>query len=677
MPVPVMDILDVNLGQPAKIKLGISVRSGTVPLDQCKFNVYIVKDEKDKTQDELHKSVSPQVTGNSSSQQTGTADVELPKVADDEPNYCVRWTVDYKGTEIPQTEQWIVWPAALKIVAKTDDGSKPFSNVPFDISQRSQTSQEAARSTYATNGEGVVDNIPLKPEAFSIALPRGFEDQKKDPGKGRVREYHLKHTFEAEFVSPSAPTNPTEIKQWVNLDPDSKLPQNGHTVKVTVGAKEMKGNRGDVIYIQAKFGMESKRSNPQPELKGAADITSSTEGTATVYKGKVTLGDKGAPASFTLELGVAGKDTCEVKIGATDACQDATIKFENRRKIYYQVTRPDSLAAPDMTLATNALKEVGIDIEEYTVDGATLPENTPANAWFDASMFESGKTGKALVIGTHNIGAFKGKFRKLKSPALHVILCHHQLDADSEMDQTITFDANDKVKWPPGSGTDVPGWRMPASQTGNGNALFFPKDLRNGTDAVKGITWKCREDVSKSGSIPKDHIVIDQATHGNYVHIKLPDDAAALINSGKTLSVRVRVAYAEGWYNGWCTGTGRHNVVKAGRPDRDINGTIVHELGHALNQSANNASLFPGLTAPPHDRYYTNNRGHQGNHCANGIDEATYTDVSKKLDTSDAGGKCTCIMYGAGTDLRNSNIAFCSKCQPYAIAVEITEVSTP
>ena len=60
------------------------------------------------------------------------------------------------------------------------------------------------------------------------------------------------------------------------------------------------------------------------------------------------LTDDGGMATFTVELGLAGGDTCEVRLSSVkDTFDDghvAPVKIQNWRRIWYQLRYPDTMA---------------------------------------------------------------------------------------------------------------------------------------------------------------------------------------------------------------------------------------------------------------------------------------------------------------------------------------------
>jgi hypothetical protein len=605
------------------------------------------------------------------------------RVGDDLDSYDVTFKVEVtppgKSSYSQQgQDQVCVWPKTVKLTFTSDDGNS-HKNAAFKIVQAGKTETYTARDG---KWEGTV---PFG--AYTVEEAPAYKIVQRTKDKGRARSYKVQKTYEVGFLSPDPADATKPIVQFVNLEAAtggwSRDAPNGNKVVFKVEAKDDHtrpdtdkiGAEGDPIFVQVTFGGESKRNDPKPQLMSAGVEGLVEEDSGKKFKGKVKLGAD-RTAQFTVDLGIAGGNTCKVKIGPTDACNGPELKFENWRKLFTQVTKAKGTATPGRAAAETAFEGVKIKfVDDVTVEMEDA--DIPAGAWVDGAVIASGAPAKVLVVGTHNVDQFKTKYLKNKLPALHIVLCHYQLDAkDTVYDGTLTLNGTHQLAWPPGGSTNVPGIKIPDTQVAPSNVLFFSKDLRDGSAAIKLCKWTSDADGTKTGPVPADHIVIDQVASGNFVHVKLPAAAAAVIAGGSTVSLAIKVAYAKGWYNGWCTAAGRHNVVKIGRPDTDICGTIVHECGHALQQAAQTAASFPGLAAPPHGRFYTNSRGHQGGHCADGIDDAYYNDNSKKMDTSYASGLCTCVMYGAGTTLRNSNIHFCDKCTPYVNAVAVSSVST-
>jgi hypothetical protein len=620
---------------------------------------------------------------------------KLPKVENTEEYYDLRVSAEYKKVNKALLAATI-WPKETKVQFVGKDG-KGLPNWRFIVKQQGINDQ-----ALVTDGEGKCTVTLMARKAYTVKTAGSFqvlEDKQATAGQYRDHVIKVDPTIVAKFISPivtEAPykadaDNAPAMMQFVNLksgtaehNEGAGCDAKGNILAITVSADpEENGRKDDKIYFEISFGRESKRSNPAPALLGDFAVYERK----TVGKkitGYVKLDADGGKATFEVNLGLAGGDTCEVKIGGTDAVSDAKFKLINWRKIYGQVTRVASLPTPDLTPAKDCFKKTFIDFEVDSADEVLVADDkVPAGSIVDGAIIESGAPSEALIVGDHNVTAFKAlldtKFGSEDRPVAHLIFCHFQLDADNTpatgkkfIKGKKTGQTQDTIAFP-GGGT-VPGIKVEGTFA-DASGLFFPIDLKDGSNAVKSCRW---EEVGGTGAgdIPSTDYKIDHPAHGNNFYVRLPAAAKSLSDAGKKIRVRFKIAYAKGWYNGWCTGAGRHLVIKAGRPAKDICGTIVHEIGHAISQSPKEPGTFPGLPAPPHERYYTNNRGHSGPHCADGLNATDYDTATFRMDTVKAQNECTCIMFGAGADLRNNTMAFCAKCTPYVKAVAISTVST-
>ena len=623
----------------------------------------------------------------------------MPAVKPTEASYDVRVTCKYKN----QTKLMLfctIWPKQVKVLFQ-DPGKQPAKSFAFFLKQKGVEDQDLVSGT---DGKSTIDLLVRGP--YSLEPKNKFKVQKDEqvtPSQFRDHKITVETVITARFLSPDItkdiylddPDASPAKKQWINLKSkeaehaiDSGCDAKGHTVVFAVTADPPEeGQPGDKIYFEINFGKESKRNDPPPKLLdgwGGNELTV-LEKKTTGYVILAPVGDA-MTGYFEVDLGEAGGDTCEVKIGGTAAVGDAELKLINWRKIYAQVTRTAGLAKPSLVPAQDCFKKVQIDLEDAPADEVIIPDDeVPDGGIVDGSHIRKGAPAQCLVVGDHNVEFFQAKlnarFQASNLPVAHLIYCDIQVDAYNP-DYTNTYrirgkskDQTQSLRKFPGDTDLTPGVKISAKKI-NGSALFFPIDLFDGENAVKSCTWTEVGGGGNSGSIPEVDYMIDPVNNGNYLHVRLPDAAKGLSDGGADIKVTVKVAYALGWYAGWCTSGDRHNVVRVGRPDQDVCHTIVHEVGHAIFQAAVAPAAFPGLPAPPHERYYTNNRGHLGPHCADGVDQATYEDESIPLDTVAAQNKCTCVMFGAAAAVTIQNLSFCDKCVPYVRAAVIKTVST-
>jgi hypothetical protein len=626
-----------------------------------------------------------------------TAQLTLPKVKDDEDKYSLSYKFDAlhrpwigsdKHVVSDGPDRYTVWPEKISIKGTKDPNCKvDFENVPYTIVYPGR----GDASEYTSDDKFAVAEATLKYTGdyqISTNSPYYIKDWKHKTGRAQEATVGMM-PWRAKIIAPAdGKTADAPHKQYVNLPGEG----NGSLLKIEVGPTDLNlGVKDEEIKVRVSFPKEnSKRNDPLPALWLGPDSGTAQSAKKTgakpgidelVYETVLKLpADKGKVV-FYVQLGVAGDDKCKVEVGTTDKYDDDVMHIVTCRKIYYQVTRPKSLACPDLSMSKDAFKKIGIEFEEYAVPAATYEDDAdwiPQGAWLDESVFKKGASGNVLCIGTHNVDEFKKLFDKSKPPAAHLILCQYQLDAETtECDiGGLPFDANDKIKFPPGSGTEVRGWSMPSSQV-DPSCVFFKKALHNGGDPVVKISWKSKNQPLKNGDMAADDVIMDQAEHGNFVHIRLPAEAAALLDNDNTdkILVSIKVYWSKGWYAGWCTNGDQHNVIVASSPAKTVNATIIHEVGHAIDQTVTATNVPPGLapkgTAKLHSRRY-DGRGHSGSHCATGLGQAKYDDAGKTMSALGADSVATCTMYGCAV----GNLDFCAECAPFAKACNPQSVST-
>jgi hypothetical protein len=297
----------------------------------------------------------------------------------DKPNYLLTYSVKAAGDDYPNADEFRVWPRKLKLKAvKKSDGSTPLKGFKCRVMQGGQ---QTGKDIKLQTDDAKTEVNLAKGSGFTVEALPPYE--MTDPPTGALRDLTLKGElkFTAEFVKPTG----TIVKQYVNLVSGADGQDGmGNKVVVQVGAKgdraetsgggddsmpfgsveassELIGGPGVFVYIQVDFDptrdpvvKKSKRNDPKPDLLTGKNLSGRTVVTADKkFKGKVELALAGGVGEFELELGKAGGDRCEIKIGGTDACSDATLTFENWRKIYYELMAPDFLDLPACTLPDN------------------------------------------------------------------------------------------------------------------------------------------------------------------------------------------------------------------------------------------------------------------------------------------------------------------------------------
>jgi hypothetical protein len=309
-----------------------------------------------------------------------TCKYKTAKVDADKPSYLLTYSVKAAGDDYPNADEFRVWPRKLKLTAvKKSDGSTPLKGFKCKVMQGGQ---QTGKDLKLQTDDAKIEVNLAKGSGFTVEALAPYE--MTDPPTGPLRDLKLKGElkFTAEFVKPTG----TIVKQYVNLVSGADGQDGmGNKVVVQVGAKgdradtsggggddsmpfgsvegssELIGGPGVFVYIQVDFDptrdpvvKKSKRNSPKPDLLAGKNLSDRTVVTADKkFKGKVELALAGGVGEFELELGKAGGDRCEIKIGGTDACSDATLTFENWRKIYYELMAPDFLDLPACTLPDN------------------------------------------------------------------------------------------------------------------------------------------------------------------------------------------------------------------------------------------------------------------------------------------------------------------------------------
>ena len=583
--------------------------------------------------------------------------ITLPKCKDDEDFYTLSYKVTCGGVEYPGND-FKVWLKTAKFKAVDKDGAA-LKGVPLSFNQTPD-------KIYVTDSKGECP-LPINataPSVITVRSPCSVDEWTTEVG--RLREAKVtKKEYKAIISTPdaSATAEDSPHKQFVNLkNDDGKTPNQSSKIKVAVGGmtdeESIPGIPGDEVHITVKFHADnSKRNSPKPALiAGGTTVEPDGSGEA---KGKVAFDENGL-VEFEVELGKAGGDKAEIKVGITDACEDSTLYVENWRRLWYQLTMPKGTAEPDLTRMVDALAEVYI---EYLKEGATVEiedtEEAPSGiSWFDGAWV--GEADKLLNIGDYNRAHFHTKFVDTHTPwQVHVLCCHRQFDSGG--DETyggLECGKDDKVSWSDGS--NVVGVEH---NVGSG---LFPKGLD--TDAasfVKG-SWKAVGSAEK-GNLAAGDVWIDQG----WFTVKLPQAAIDYLgtDAAKKVKVSVTVYEMKGPYLG--ESDDYKQLIVIDQTSIGINDTLTHELGHSLNQVPTTAGeKAPGLKTETHAWAYTGN-GHSGGHCADGMSADNYAGGAGKAGTGYQGnfeskGECTCVMYGE--DNAACTGKFCDTCKPFVLA---------
>lgn len=471
------------------------------------------------------------------------------------------------------------------------------------------------------------------------------------------------------FLFPVAPFDDKQRhKQYVNVANQPGTDQ-GSLIRLKVGAQKDTGptQKATPCHVQVTFAKKnvegddrSQRNTPKCALKttvGGPDILPDAAGVA---KGQVSFAADGGDAELEIELGQAGGDECEVKIGMTPACDEATVKIVNWRKLHFQVTVPKGTPAPNMARQTGTLNAVWVEYQKYK-DVELAVDSGPAGSWFPGDWLdEPGK--KFINIGDHNKATFHAKFEDTHTPlGVHVLCCHTQYDcaAASCFTNKVTtkIKASDTITWSDGS--TVIGKTLSNVKEG-----LFPKSMKDAGDSFKDCKWKATTDASQKGAIPLADLRVHNVggPRQRRLSIRLTGDAEKWVKKAAANEVEVDITYfaGKGPFLGESDGAkGFLQLIVIKMPDSSINDVMSHELGHTINQVIK--SKPPGLEGTTHGRKYTG-KGHQGPHCADGMSDDDFANQASFKSHSE----CKCIMYGENSSQGSkSNGKFCARCTPF------------
>ncbi len=312
-----------------------------------------------------------------------------PLVPDAEENYLFKAHIDVDAKRL-FNEEFEVWPRHATVEA-IDEGGKPLDDFRFRVVQGGKPSG----AWFHTEVGGTSAPFDLEKAPFSIVAEPPFEILEQPVTKGRKRKIKAhKVPYTIELVKPATggrtavnlvSNNLAEgIRQYVNITSVDGRDGNGSKINFQVRIKEVpqRGLDGQVAYVRvqhkkdAKLPNKIRRTAPVPKLAdttpGYALSGTDADGLGT-YTAKLPL-DGSGEATFTVDLGKTGGDWCEVKVGSTDACGDATLLFQNWRQIDYEI-RAASEMLPYMTTP-------GPGAEPFDVPAATRTALTEIFASF-------------------------------------------------------------------------------------------------------------------------------------------------------------------------------------------------------------------------------------------------------------------------------------------------------
>jgi outer membrane protein OmpA-like peptidoglycan-associated protein len=497
-----------------------------------------------------------------------------------------------------------------------------------------------------------------------------------------------------------------EIKQYVNMPADEKLPAQGFERLLQVEAENAEDGM-EIFWKVAPGAKNGKRNDPLPGVRVKKE-----DKPADFSKGAVELSStfQGGKASILLTCGLAGGDEFTVEAGAAKGKPEAKVVVRNWRKLFYEIMAPDFMPFEERA------EEDGGKVKDFPAAMLKRLEERGGSVFVEYKLFKSHifteaeapdssvftkeqmllKTGKqAYLLTDHTFKSYPENFDKGMAPrSIGLKLCNRNFYYES-------FDPNlkDKKVEMKTKAMQILVWEWY-------KAYYLPKSAENGNDSMKLLTWTAKIDPVKNPKHPAvsggkaRSGVLDQNcitfTSLKEIGIELPsakpDDPGNLVGASVTADkcpIEIRMQFEsprEGLgLAGQGAQTGENLVVYNSDSPECFVDVLLHELGHSMGQTVFGSKKPPkGLPEPKTvsevDNDYANNgslghvyiaHGHSGPHCAYGL-----TDAQKKMKEYGGQGG-TCIMFGenSGSDPSSATTGYCPECSDYIKARDLRDLT--
>ncbi|MCP3139565.1 hypothetical protein [Pyxidicoccus xibeiensis] len=666
------------------------------------------------------------------------------------PYYVMYFAVTFKQQFIVSDVEYRVWPARLDVeLVPYDENNQVVANeeIPFEVVWKKPPDGLTADGGVLSQKTSAVDNkrqvalTQAKPVELRFAKPYVFKQW--DTGTatvGSVRKARIQTTFTAGFLGPLADA---KIQQVINRASGAKgRDGKGRVITFVVGGKG-DGARaplnkialeGADIFITCTFSRKSKRSDELPELKGVQDLVSTDGGK--VQTGRVTVGaDK--EASFQVDLGIAGGETCKVEVGARKGTVTDTLDFETWREVEYELLQPTAdgddrltdftvlksktvLGLKDETLlaTTTCLDDVFIKLvkrREEFVRKTDLSHGGAANV-LDGAVFEKTAGTKVFVLSTGQQATLLNALMQHRDGRTMSILLSDYLVIPRQWDQSfLAVEA-------PGEHA-VMATRVALELTlddsvgGVGAGVFCIQRLAwkatqcrtladDGDDGFPGF-WEDITDAEDPGGVLRTgaEYTTEAAirAHVELVHYQKLRFKAP---TGDPSYLGVRLPVVDGCFRsgarefqlsfqlqGVCLQPARGSALRGDTGLSTVLGAthanalaraLTHELGHNMGQAYGGKTLdatlgrtapIPGIPFPKGvpDGDVYTEKSHQGLHCANGLTKK----ASLSYDAAtypEVELEHTCVMFGAGAANSAKVYTFCEGCKERILAENLSDI---
>jgi hypothetical protein len=394
--------------------------------------------------------------------------------------YIVVRAMTGSGAKAQADDIYRVYPSVVDLELVPVDGAGtpllPMRAVPYTVSY--DRGGATARNTSAVDGRAMITVVRLGGR-IDIAVPMPWTVTRwvtNSASAGRTRSAEVR-LFEAGFVTPA----PGAKLEWAvnRATTNAGADRRGQTVTITVARKGeaalgVAGStavQGAVVYIVATFSKTTANTDHDPKLKRVTGLVSTNGGKT--QTGRVTIGANKI-ATFDVDLGFAGGETCKLEIGtevddtgALTAVHE-TLDFENWREIEYDLLIPladgaDRLsdctvfksktvaALPDDTVAElkTRLDPVKVRLVPGTI---VFGDKTKFDAGWNATLFDDGAIfgqggKKVFVLGAvdrveaMDLYLKAGTGDRLRIAACdHVGMAHRWTQRFDEIDSEVTRD---------------------------------------------------------------------------------------------------------------------------------------------------------------------------------------------------------------------------------------------
>lgn len=653
----------------------------------CQFQLYKAAD------DSLIETIDGQVQKGKA---TTTWTAVGPDEAGDARAHRVYYVVTVNSTEKTTSPELEVYHDWVEVTSQDDQGSA-LADMRFVLTVKTGGFGKQIKGNTGSSGTFKVDNLPPGEVTVAWSSPARLIEWVEQTATKQTAK--LKKAFRATLTWPKAGTH----KQWVNHKAKPDQPDWGSKLKVRVGVHDDDGpsKKGDEIFIKLEYPAEDQLSRRKVPARGAKGATAAAWSKPMLGLTKKVAADGGG-VEVEVELGLAGGDSVKIHVGGTEACDDEVVEVTNWRRIYYQVTRPDSMVVHDMARTDERLEPCFVVVERFKELTFTRDE-APAEvkgSWLLGSalgLTDDRKDKYLLIAGDHNAKWFRSKFDTSKG----------KLGVDLTLID-FQFDAGETKK------TRVTAKIVPVMTSAEQDVMLddgkvvFPVSLTDGEHPFISGTWEALnppKGKKLKGKLTKDALKIDKTARTVKVVLPKasPGDPGNIVGDGTggTYKVRctIKLQAAYGPFGGWSDGA--HLMVVLGSNDQVFNDIVLHELGHNMRQAASGDNKPPkGLTLADH-AYIYEEHGHSGPHCNFGFDGAgathvmqfkedgaaeyvaisgaasaqpNYGRVKKQVGTEYQTVFGTCIMFG-GSGSTPVATGYCDHCLPFIKAQSLEDVT--